>query len=208
MKGITDKQQQILDFIEKYGQEQGMAPTINEISSHFQVTAATAFAHVKALQKKGMLTRTSKARSIALPGTSRKLHHFSMNLSIPLLGRISAGIPGEVEEEVERYLTLDPTLVSSRYVPGDPLFAVRVQGESMRDAGILDGDLLIAQKTDKVRIGDVVIACLDDAVTVKYLFLTDGKWELRPANPEFHSRFVDLDQLQVQGTVVGLMRQM
>ena len=204
MKGITDKQQQILDFIEKYGQEQGMAPTINEISSHFQVTAATAFAHVK----KGMLTRTSKARSIALPGTSRKLHHFSMNLSIPLLGRISAGIPGEVEEEVERYLTLDPTLVSSRYVPGDPLFAVRVQGESMRDAGILDGDLLIAQKTDKVRIGDVVIACLDDAVTVKYIFLTDGKWELRPANPEFHSRFVDLDQLQVQGTVVGLMRQM
>ena len=113
-----------------------------------------------------------------------------------------------MEEEVERYLTLDPTLVSSRYVPGDPLFAVRVQGESMRDAGILDGDLLIAQKTDKVRIGDVVIACLDDAVTVKYIFLTDGKWELRPANPEFHSRFVDLDQLQVQGTVVGLMRQM
>ena len=54
----------------------------------------------------------------------------------------------------------------------------------------------------------MVIACLDDAVTVKYIFLTDGKWELRPANPEFHSRFVDLDQLQVQGTVVGLMRQM
>ena len=68
MKGLTDKQKQILDFIGQYGQEQGMAPTINEISEHFDVTAATAFAHVKALQKKGMLNRTSKARSISLPG--------------------------------------------------------------------------------------------------------------------------------------------
>jgi len=206
MKGLTDKQKQILDFIGKYGQEQGMAPTINEISDHFDVTPATAFAHVKALQRKGVLNRSSKARSISLPGTP-KMHHFSMSLSIPVLGRISAGIPGEVEEHVERYVTLDPSRIANRALNGQPLFAVKVQGESMRDAGILDGDLLIAQKADKVKIGDVVIACLDDAVTVKYIYLTDGKWELRPANSEFSSRFVDLDKLQVQGTVIGLMRQ-
>ncbi|MCQ2404044.1 MAG: transcriptional repressor LexA [Lentisphaeria bacterium] len=206
MKGLTDKQKQILDFIGQYGQEQGMAPTINEISEHFDVTAATAFAHVKALQKKGMLNRTSKARSISLPG-AQHLHHFSMSLSIPVLGRISAGIPGETEEHIERYITLDPSMLSRRNLTGQPLFAVKVQGESMRDAGILDGDMLIAQKTDKVKLGDVVIACVDDAVTVKYIYLTDGKWELRPANPEFKSRFVDLDHLQIQGTVVGLMRQ-
>lgn len=206
MKALTDKQKQIVDFIESYGQENGMAPTINEISDHFQVTAATAFSHVKALQKKGMITRSSKARSIALPG-GNKFHHFSMSLSIPVLGRISAGVPGEVEEHVERYITLDPSFISSKYVAGRELFAVKVQGESMRDAGILEGDLLIAQKSDKVEIGDVVIACLDDAVTVKYIYLADGKWELRPANPEFHSRFVEFDQLQVQGTVVGLVRQ-
>lgn len=206
MKGLTDKQKSILDFIEQYGMEQGMAPTISEISEHFEVTAATAYAHVKALQRKGMLNRTSKARSISLPSNNHP-HHFSMSLSIPLLGRISAGIPGEAEERIERYITLDPSMVARKYQTGEPLFAVKVLGESMRDAGILDGDLLIAQKTDKVKIGDVVIACLDDAVTVKYIYLTDGKWELRPANPDFQSRFVEMDQLKVQGTVVGLMRQ-
>ena len=207
MKGLTGKQKEVLEYIERYGQEQGMSPTINEISSGMGITAATACCHVKALQKKGALNRTSKARSISIPGVQR-MHHFSMSLSIPVLGRISAGVPGETEEQVERYLTLDPSLLSRKYVPGKPLFAVKVQGESMRDAGILDGDLLIAQKTDKVTIGDVVIACIDDAVTVKYIYLADGKWELRPANPDFESRYVDFDTLNVQGAVVGLIRQM
>ena len=190
MKGLTGKQKEVLEYIERYGQEQGMSPTINEISSGMGITAATAFCHVKALQKKGALNRTSKARSISIPGVQR-MHHFSMSLSIPVLGRISAGVPGETEEQVERYLTLDPSLLSRKYVPGKPLFAVKVQGESMRDAGILDGDLLIAQKTDKVTI-----------------YLADGKWELRPANPDFESRYVDFDTLNVQGAVVGLIRQM
>ncbi|MBR4519287.1 MAG: repressor LexA [Victivallales bacterium] len=205
MKGLTDKQKMILDFINEFGRTEGMAPTINEISAHFGVTAATAFAHVRALQRKGLLNRSSKARSISLPGM-QNMHHFSMNLSIPLLGRISAGVPGETEEHVERYITLDPSLLSRKIESGAKLFAVKVHGESMRDAGILDGDVLIAQKTDSVKAGDVVIALLDDAVTVKYIYLTKGKWELRPANPDFQSKFVELDALKVQGNVVGLVR--
>ena len=123
-----------------------------------------------------------------------------------MLGRISAGVPGETEEHVERYITLDPSLLSRKIESGAKLFAVKVHGESMRDAGILDGDVLIAQKTDSVKAGDVVIALLDDAVTVKYIYLTKGKWELRPANPDFQSKFVELDALKVQGNVVGLVR--
>ncbi|MBR6471605.1 MAG: transcriptional repressor LexA [Victivallales bacterium] len=205
MKGLTDKQKMILDFINQFGQTEGMAPTINEISSHFGVTAATAFAHVRALQRKGLLNRSSKARSISLPGM-QNMHHFSMNLSIPLLGRISAGAPGETEEHIEKYITLDPSLLSRKVTAGAKLFAVKVQGESMRDAGILDGDILIAQKTDSVKVGEVVIALVDDAVTVKYIYLTKGQWELRPANPDFQSRFVPLDDLKVQGSVIGLVR--
>ena len=197
MKGLTDKQKMILDFINEFGRSEGMAPTINEISTHFGVTAATAFAHVRALQRKGLLNRSSKARSISLPGM-QNMHHFSMNLSIPLLGRISAGVPGETEEHIERYITLDPSLLSRRIESGAKLFAVKVHGESMRDAGILDG---------AVKAGDVVIALLDDAVTVKYIYLTKGMWELRPANPDFQSKFVELDALKVQGHVVGLVRQ-
>ena len=204
MKGLTDKQKQILDFINEFGRTEGMAPTINEISAHFGVTAATAFAHVRALQRKGLLNRSSKARSISLPGM-QNMHHFSMNLSIPLLGRISAGVPGEAEEHVEGHVSVDPAMLK-KVRGSNPLFALTVTGESMRDAGILDGDLLIAQKTTSVNIGDVVVARVDDAVTVKYIYLTDGKWELRPANPDFKSRFLELDQLRVQGTAVGLIR--
>ena len=168
MKGVTDKQKMILDFINQFGQNEGMAPTINEISSHFGVTAATAFAHVRALQRKGLLNRSSKARSISLPGM-QNMHHFSMNLSIPLLGRISAGVPGETEEHIEKFISIDPSLLSRKVAAGAKIFAVKVQGESMRDAGILDGDILIAQKTDSVKVGEVIIALLDDAVTVKYI---------------------------------------
>lgn len=205
MKGITDKQKMILDFINQFGQTEGMAPTINEISSHFGVTAATAFAHVRALQRKGLLNRSSKARSISLPGM-QNMHHFSMNLSIPLLGRISAGVPGETEEHIEKYISLDPSLLSHKVAAGAKIFAVKVHGESMRDAGILDGDVLIAQKTDSVKVGEVVIALVDDAVTVKYIYLTKGQWELRPANPDFQSRFVPLEDLKIQGSVIGLVR--
>ena len=95
---------------------------------------------------------------------------------------------------------------TARIEAGAKLFAVKVHGESMRDAGILDGDVLIAQKTDSVKAGEVVIALLDDAVTVKYIYLTKGKWELRPAKPDFKSKFVELDALKVQGSVVGLVR--
>ena len=195
----------ILDFINQFGQTEGMAPTINEISTHFGVTPATAFAHVRALQRKGLLNRSSKARSISLPGM-QTMHHFSMNLSIPLLGRISAGVPGETEEHIEKFISIDPSLLSRKIAAGAKIFAVKVQGESMRDAGILDGDILIAQKTDSVKVGEVIIALLDDAVTVKYIYLTQGQWELRPANPEFKSRFVPLDDLKVQGSVIGLVR--
>lgn len=206
MKGVTDKQREVLDYINQFGQEQGMAPTISEISEHFGVTPATAFSHIRALQRKGLLNRSSnKARSISVPGINNRAHHFSMSLSIPILGRISAGAPAEAEENIERYITLDPSLIPHR-LNGQQLFAVRVSGESMRDAGILDGDLLVAQKQDAVKLGDIVIALVDDAVTVKYIYLTDGKWELRPANPDYKSRFVELDALKVQGTVVGLLR--
>lgn len=205
MKGLTDKQKAVLDFINQFSQQHGMAPTVNEVSEHFKVTPATAFSHIRALKQKGLLTRTSKARSISMPWSSR-MHHFSMSLSIPVLGRISAGAPGEVEQHVDRYITVDPGLLP-KCTSGAPLFALTVQGESMRDAGILDGDLIIAQKTAAVKMGDIVIAMVDNEVTVKYIYYTNGQWELRPANPLFQSRFVDLERLQVQGTVTGLIRQ-
>lgn len=205
MKGLTDKQQAVLDYINTFTEQEGMAPTIYEISEHFLVKPATAFAHVRALQRKGYVKRSSKARSLALT-RQNKPKLFSLSLSIPILGRISAGVPTLAEENIEKHIIIDPSLIS-RKASGQELFGLMVQGESMRDLGILDGDTIIAQRTDRVGIGDVVVALTDDGeCTVKSLFLTDGQWELRPANPDFKSKFLALDNLQVQGVVVALQR--
>ena len=204
MKGLTDKQQEIMDYISEFTHREGMAPTIFEISDHFQIQSATVFSHIRALQRKGYVNRSSKARSLALT-QSNKPRHFSLSLSIPILGRISAGAPLLSEEHVEQHISFDPTLLP-RQTGGHKLFGLRVQGESMRDLGIMDGDLLIAKQTETASIGDVVIAMVDGETTVKSLYLSDCKWELRPANPAYKSRFYPLDDLVIQGVVVALQR--
>lgn len=204
MKGLTSKQQEILDYISQFARQEGMAPTIYEISEHFDIKSATAFAHVRALQRKGFVNRSSKARSLSLVN-SEKPKHYSLTLSIPVLGHVSAGVPLLSEEHVECKVMVDPTTLP-KGIGGHKLFGLRIHGESMRDLGILDGDLVIAKQTDEASIGDIVIAMIDGETTVKSLYLTEGRWELRPANPNFRSRFYDLDQLTIQGIVIALQR--
>ena len=205
MKNLTAKQKAILDFVHDFSRQQGMAPTIYEISEHFSIKPASACSHIKALQQKGYVTRSSKARSLSLCSKSGEGRHFSMFLSIPLLGRISAGVAGLSEAHRERKLNIDSSMIP-KGIHEEDLFALRVQGESMRDLGIFDGDVVIAHRTEKIKIGDIIIAMVDGDCTVKSLYLTDGAWELRPANPEFSSRMVPLNDLSVQGVVVALMR--
>ena len=205
MKGLTDKQQEILDFISEFTRQEGMAPTIYEISTHFEIKSATAFAHVRSLQRKGYVNRSSKARSLTLLNAERP-KHFSLSLSVPILGRISAGSPLLAEENIERKLTLDPNFLP-KGIGGHKLFGLVVHGESMRDLGILDGDIVIAKQTTEAYIGDIVIALVEDEeTTVKSLYITDNQWELRPANKDYKSRFYPLDKLSIQGVVVALQR--
>ena len=204
MKGLTAKQQNVLDYIMEFAELEGMPPTINEISEHFSITNTTSFSHVRCLQRKGYLTRSSKARSLAVVN-AKPARHFSLTLSIPLLGRISAGTPLLSEEHIEKRIHIDPTLLP-KGITGSELFALQVQGDSMRDLGILDGDLLVARQGHQVGIGDIVIAMVDGETTVKSLYLSNGQWELRPANPSYKSLFLPLEQLQVQGVVVALQR--
>ena len=105
MKGLTDKQKEILDFVSEFSRREGMAPTIFEISERFKIKSATAFAHVRALQRKGFVNRSSKARSLTL-SQEDKPRHFSLTLSVPVLGRISAGAPLFSEEHIERRIQI------------------------------------------------------------------------------------------------------
>ncbi len=205
MRDLTDKQKEILGFIESFNAREHMAPTVYEIAQHFGIKSATSFAHLRALQRKGYLTRSSKARSLSLTRTTTSPRHLSLTLSIPLLGRISAGAPLLAEQNVEKSVQIDPSLLP--YNAGNrQLFALRVNGESMRDAGILDADVILCQVQSTANIGDIVVVMVENETTVKYLYLKEGKAELRPANSEFTSRFYDLDQVYIQGKVIGLMR--
>jgi repressor LexA len=204
VKGLTKKQQEILDFIASFTQREGMAPTVYEIADYFGIKSATAFAHLRALQRKGYVTRSSKARSLTLL-RSDSPRHLSLTLSIPVLGRISAGMPLLAEEQIEKTIQFDPTLLP-RGAGGHKLFGLTVFGDSMKDAGILDGDVVIAKQTSTGSIGDIVVALVEDETTVKYLYLADNQWELRPANSKYKSQFYELDTLYIQGVVVALHR--
>lgn len=204
MKGLTTKQQEILDFIDEFQRRQGMAPTVYEIGDHFGIRSATAFAHLRALQRKGYVNRSSKARSLSLVGGTRGSTG-SFTLSIPLLGHIAAGAPLLAEEHVEKQIVFDPALLP-RGAGGHKLFALRVFGDSMRDLGILDGDTVVAKQTGQANLGDVVIALVGNETTVKSLYLRNNLVELRPANPAFKSQFHPPDKVFIQGVVIALLR--
>lgn len=204
MKGLTKKQQDILDFIEEFMRREGMAPTVYEIADAFGIKSATAFAHLRALQRKGYVTRSSKARSLTLLRTDSP-KHLSLTLSVPILGRISAGMPLLAEEHIETTIQYDPGLLP-RGIGGHKIFGLKVFGDSMRDVGILDGDVVIAKQVSSASIGDIVVALVEDETTVKTLYIKDGMVELRPANPAYKSQFYSPDKVYIQGVVVGLHR--
>lgn len=208
MKTLTEKQKNILDFIEEFLDREGMAPTVYEIADHFGIKTSTVFAHLRALQRKKQLSRSSKARSISLSNRTHARHKVPAGaLLIPLLGRVNAGAPSESIAYKEGEVCVSSQLVPD--LPPENLFALRVQGESMRDLGIYDGDIVIvAQTNSKPRSGDIVVALLQGGeVTVKSYFpKTQGRIELRPANPEYNVQIYSADEVSIQGRVVELRR--
>ena len=208
MKTLTEKQRNILEFIEEFLDREGMAPTVYEIADHFGIKTSTVFAHLRALQRKKQLSRSSKARSISLANRTHSRHKVpSGALLIPLLGRVNAGAPSESIAFKEGEVCVSSQLVPD--VPPENLFALRVQGESMRDLGIFDGDIVIvAQTNSKPRSGDIVVALLQGGeVTVKSYFpKTQGRIELRPAIPEYNVQIYSAEEVSIQGRVVELRR--
>jgi repressor LexA len=206
MKGLTAKQKEILKFIQSFQESEGMSPTVYEIGDNFGVKTSTVFAHLEALSKKGFITRSSKARSISL---SKKVSVLKKNESpvveVPLIGRVCAGLPADSPELREGTVVCDPAFLGGNI---DRLFALKVTGESMRDLGILDGDVVIARQTHNIRRGDVVVALVDNETTVKSYYPAPGaKVELRPANSDFKSQIYPVESVRVQGKIVSLQRQ-
>ena len=206
MKGLTVKQKGMLNYIEKFTNSEGMSPTVYELADYFKIKTSTVFAHLRSLQNKGFLTRSSKARSIAIFGKKKNSRHTSFVLSIPLLGRISAGLPLNSPEMKEGEVYCDSSMF--RGEDTSRLFALRINGDSMKDLGILDGDCVIVRQTSLANPGDIVVALAGGDTTVKSYFPNDSKIELRPANAKFETQIYEPDDIAIQGKVIGLQRSM
>lgn len=201
MRELTEKQNAILTFIQSYIQEQGYPPTIREIARRFKITAKGAYDHMKALEKKGYI-KTEKNRSRAmeiLKGVDGERVHTAENISVPLVGRVAAGLPVLAEDNIEEYLSFPKSML-----PDTGVFALRVAGESMKDAGILDGDIAVIKKCDTADNGEIVVALLEDEATLKYFYKDKKKVKLVPANSAF--RPIVTDMVTIVGKLVGIYR--
>lgn len=207
---LTPRQAQILDLIRETVLRSGRPPTRAEIAQEFGFRSANAAEdHLKALARKGMIQLSAgtsrgiqlldKPTEHALPPP---LQLATAQLLLPIIGRVAAGSPILATEHVEREIGVEPGLFAQT-----PDYLLRVRGTSMRDAGILDGDLLAVHRTPEARSGQIVVARLGDEVTVKRLHRNGRQIELLPENPEFQPIRVSAeDDFSLEGIAVGLIR--
>ena len=190
---LTPRQQEILDFIRNTLEVLGAPPTRTEICSAFGFASPNAAEdHLRALAKKGVI--------VLEPGSARGIRLVEQ-LGLPLIGSVAAGSPLLAVENQLGKVQVNPNLFSPR---AD--YLLKVRGNSMVDAGILDGDLLAVHRTEQVRSGQVVVARLDDEVTVKRLKRTGRRIELLPENPDYEPIAVEGHEFAIEGLAVGLIR--
>nr|WP_152551708.1 transcriptional repressor LexA [Polycyclovorans algicola] len=200
MVPLTERQQAILDFIHEHLGDRGAPPTRADIMARFGFRSPTAADdHLKALARKGAIE--------LLPGAARGIRVLADRsdapTGLPIVGRVAAGQPIMSDAGIERWVPVEPGFFSPR-----AHFLLRVQGESMRDAGIYSGDLLAVHRTPVADSGQIVVARLDDEITVKRLRLRDSIAELLPANSAYAPIRIDLSrqELVIEGRAVGLIR--
>ena len=198
---LTANQQRVLECIRDYLEAHGHPPTLREIAESLSLSShSSAQDYVEALVRKGALERLPQHRGLRLAQHSRA----PVAASLPLVGRVAAGSPIMSEGNVEANYAVDPSLFRPR---AD--FLLRVVGMSMRDAGIIDGDLLAVHRAQTADDGRIVVARLDDEITVKRLQHRRGKLLLLPENPDFEAIEVDprrTDSFAIEGLYVGIIR--
>jgi repressor LexA len=202
---LTTKQKKVLHFLKSYIQVKGFPPTLREIASHFGLRGPKAPQKtLQILEKKGYIRRVpggSRAIEMLIP----PLVHKSQILSLPMVGRVRAGEPILAIENVEGYINLDQSLVSS-----DDVFLLRVQGDSMIDAHIQDGDFALIKPQPNAENGEIVVALVDDEATIKRIFKKRDLIRLEPANPHMEPIVVRKGERRVTivGKVVGIFRKL
>ena len=199
MNELTSRQKQILLLIQRVIKDTSLPPTRAEISEELGFRSVNAAEeHLRALERKGVIE--------LLPGTSRGIRlkdALRQQIGLPLVGQVAAGEPILAEQHIEAHYQIDPTFFKS-----EAHYLLRVNGMSMKDAGILDGDLVAVHRSPEVRNRQIIVARLEDEVTVKRYHQTGHKVLLMPENPDFDPIAVDLREqsMTIEGIVVGVIR--
>ena len=202
MKKLTEKQENVFRFICEQQQNRGYPPTIREIGDKFNLRSTGSVRdYLNALEKKGFINRNSR--------TSRGIEILKGNSTIkarriPLLGDIAAGSPIVADEQHEEEVMVDNDWFESQ----SEIFALNIKGESMRDAGIMGGDVVFVQRQNHAENGEIVVALMEAEATVKYFYHEGNRIRLQPANDEMEPFYIEKEKigLHIAGKVVGMLR--
>ena len=201
MRGITDRQKEVLTYISTYTEENSYPPTVRDISEHFGISLRAVQDHILALQKKGYLSQSQKkARSIRVLSDCRDKEPQTYISKVPLLGTVAAGKPLLSEENLDGYVNLTEPFVR----PGKSYFALRVRGQSMINAGILAGDLAVVEQASTAIDGQIIVAVIDDAITLKRYYKESGRIRLQPENPQFQAIYCT--DVRIVGILSNIVR--
>jgi repressor LexA len=200
---LTPAQQRLLDYLRRKIATDGRAPSLREAAADLQVSHAAVARTLRMLESKGLLKRQGRyGRTVYLLNRAREVAALQRGRDVPIVGRITAGLPMYAQSQWESSITVDAAVFR-----GENLFALRVRGDSMRGAGILDGDVVICEPRQYAHNGEIVVALLGgEEATVKRFFLRADHIELRPENPSYAPRRYGFGEVLVQGKVVGLLR--
>ena len=199
---LTDKQQQILEFIKHRILEKGYPPAVREICEAVRLkSTSSVHSHLEQLEKNGYIRRDpTKPRTIEIIDDTFNLARSEV-VNVPLLGTVAAGAPILAQENIENYFPIPVEML-----PNKEIFMLKVKGDSMIDAGIYNGDRVIVAKADTARNGEIVVALVDDSATVKTFYKEKGRFRLQPQNASMDP--IILDEVQILGKVIGLFRLM
>jgi repressor LexA len=206
MNKLTERQQQILNFIQGKQDSEGLAPTLREIAAHFRFRSPNAaLAHVQALRGKGFLkSLPGCARSLQVVGPNTPKGRFRPRVvSVPIYGSIPAGLPVDATQEEDGCVLIDVDTLGIK--PTARTFGLKVRGDSMTGKHIVDGDIAIIEHGVQPRTGDVVAALIDGQVTLKTFLMRSSKPYLRAENPRYPN-LIPQEELQIQGVMVALVR--
>lgn len=185
----------VMDYIRKFSEENGYTPSVREIGKECGIkSTATVYSYLQKLQDKGYLNKTNnKKRSVTLTR--------STGVNIPLIGTVTAGQPIFAYENYEDYYTFP-----AGEFKGEDLFMLRVEGTSMIDAGIMNGDKIVVRKQESAENGEIVVALVEDSATVKRFFRRNGKIVLHPENEQLSDMIFEENEVRILGKVIGLTR--